>query len=192
MNKKLISGLLAGTILLATVAGCGTPKAEKEAEADWSAIAKHPEAADHSGEQNPDYYVFTDLIKNEKFDPEAVTELKVETLQEGTGEVVKETDTVKANYTGWNSKGIIFDTTKKTTGDAVPVEFPLSGVIKGWTQGLTGQKVGGIYKLTIPADLAYGGVAGQGPTTGPLVFVVEIVSATAAADSAADSDSAAE
>ncbi|MDR3125530.1 MAG: FKBP-type peptidyl-prolyl cis-trans isomerase, partial [Candidatus Nomurabacteria bacterium] len=57
-----------------------------------------------------------------------------------------------------------------------PIQFPLSGVITGWSEGLTGAQVGGVYELTIPADKAYGGEAGESATSGPLKFIVEIVS----------------
>jgi peptidylprolyl isomerase len=51
----------------------------------------------------------------------------------------------------------------------------LTGVIKGWTLGLTDQKVGSKVLLTIPTDLAYGkNAAAEGKPAGPLVFVVEI------------------
>lgn len=122
------------------------------------------------------YKSFTDLVTPGEFDPDAITELKVTELKAGTGDKIAATDAVNANYTGWNANGNIFDTTKKTDDEPTPIEFPLSGVIKGWTQGLTDQKVGGIYLLEIPSDLAYGGNAGDSLTAGPLKFVVEIVS----------------
>ncbi len=109
------------------------------------------------------------------FDAASVTSLKVETLTEGTGDTIKSTDSINASYFGWTSDGVIFDSSqKKSTADA-PVTFPLSNVIKGWTTGLTGVKVGSVVKLTIPADQAYG-AAGSGviPANAPLQFIVEI------------------
>lgn len=121
--------------------------------------------------------VFTKLAKAKKFDAAKVKELKVEELKAGDGDVVAETDTIKANYTGWNAEGVIFDSTKKSAdAPLTPIEFPLTGVIPGWTKGLAGKKVGGIYKLTIPADMAYGSQAPSAETSGPLEFVVEILS----------------
>ena len=51
----------------------------------------------------------------------------------------------------------------------------LSGVIKGWTEGLTGVKVGSTVRLTIPADKAYG-AQGSGiiPANAPLEFIVQV------------------
>jgi len=109
------------------------------------------------------------------FDPAAVTTLKTEVLQEGTGEAVKATDSINASYFGWTSDGVIFDSSKKKDKSDAPVTFPLSGVIKGWTEGLTGVKVGSIVRLTIPSDKAYG-ATGQGPipANAPLEFIVII------------------
>lgn len=123
-----------------------------------------------------DLQVFTSLAKAEKFDAASVTELKVEELKAGTGDTIAETDTISANYTGWNASGTIFDSTKKSADDAAtPIEFPLSDVISGWTKGLAGKKVGGIYKLMIPSNMAYGDNASSKEVSGPLAFVVEIV-----------------
>lgn len=111
----------------------------------------------------------------EPFDKAAVTELKVEEIKPGTGKEATAESTVQANYFGWVSDGTIFDSSQQN-GVASPVEFPLSGVIAGWTQGLTGAKEGSVRKLTIPADMAYG-EAGRAPVIGanePLVFIVEL------------------
>ena len=53
----------------------------------------------------------------------------------------------------------------------------LQGVIKGWTQGLKGKKVGSRVELVIPADLAYGNDTGGSKPSGTLVFVVDILGA---------------
>lgn len=123
------------------------------------------------------YQVFYDGVINEPFESEGVTELVVETLREGDGEIVAETDVIMANYTGWDSTGSIFDTTKKSVDEELaPISFGLQNVIKGWTEGLAGQKVGGVYMLTIPGEMAYGNEdTGSGYPVGPLKFVVEIL-----------------
>jgi len=109
-----------------------------------------------------------------KFDTDSVKDLKVETLKQGNGAVLKSDSTITANYFGWTSDGSIFDSTNKN-GKVTPAEFSLAQVIKGWTKGLTGQKVGSTVKLTIPADQAYGSTDdGSGRPVGPLVFIVEI------------------
>lgn len=111
----------------------------------------------------------------EPFDPASVSELKVETLKPGSGEkVASATSTVTANYFGWTSDGKIFDSSQKN-GTATPIPFGLDQVIKGWTEGLTGASAGGVYKLLIPAEKAYGSTDdGSGRPVGPLAFIVEV------------------
>lgn len=110
----------------------------------------------------------------EVFDAASVTELKSEVVTEGSGEALTSTSKIKANYFGWTSDGKIFDSTN-VNGTTTPIEFSLDGVIKGWTDGLSGKTVGSTVKLTIPADQAYGTKDdGTGRPVGPLMFVVEI------------------
>jgi len=102
----------------------------------------------------------------------APTSLVSQDLIKGTGAVVKESDTLTVNYVGVNlADGTKFDS---SFDRGQPATFPLSGVIKGWTQGLTGKTVGSRVLLVIPKDLAYGD-AGQGQAKGDLVFVVDIL-----------------
>ena len=109
------------------------------------------------------------------FDPASVTALKSEVLVQGTGDVVKSSDSINASYFGWTSDGKIFDSSKKKSADDAPVTFALNGVIQGWSDGLTGVKVGSVVRLMIPADKAYG-ETGSGiiPANAPLEFIVEI------------------
>ena len=108
------------------------------------------------------------------FDKGSITALKVETLKDGDGQVLKADSTITANYFGWTSDGQIFDSTNKN-GKTTPIDFSLAQVIKGWTEGLTGVKVGSVVKLSIPADKAYGATDdGSGRPFGPLMFIVEV------------------
>lgn len=103
------------------------------------------------------------------------TSLVVRDLKDGTGATVARGDTVTANYIGVScSTGVIFDSSY-SRGQAA--SFPLTGVIKGWQDGLPGMKVGGQRLLGIPGDQAYG-AQGRPPAIRPdeaLWFVVEIV-----------------
>jgi FKBP-type peptidyl-prolyl cis-trans isomerase len=109
------------------------------------------------------------------FDPDSVTNLSIEILNEGTGEVVKSTDSISTSYFGWLSDGKIFDSSKKKGVDNKQTTFSLERVIPGWTEGLTGVKVGSIVRLTVPSDKAYG-VQGSGiiDANSPLEFIIEI------------------
>jgi peptidylprolyl isomerase len=104
----------------------------------------------------------------------APTELIAQDLIKGNGAVVKESDTLTVNYVGVNLVGGTKFDSSFDRGE--PASFPLTGVIKGWTQGLAGKTVGSRVLLVIPKDLAYG-EAGQGEAKGDLVFVVDILGA---------------
>ena len=111
------------------------------------------------------------------FDADSVDELQVRVLREGDGEEVGSTDTIEASYFGWIADGRIFDSTNTKDTDNTPISFPLDGVIAGWTEGLSGQNVGSVVELTIPADNAYGPNAnGIIPANAPLKFIVIIES----------------
>jgi peptidylprolyl isomerase len=115
------------------------------------------------------------------FDAASVKELQKEVLVAGSGEAVKETDTINVSYFGWLSDGRIFDSSK-VKGTNTPIDLPLNGVITGWTEGLKGEKVGSTIKLTIPAEKAYGAQAsGIIPANSPLVFILTINSISKAA-----------
>ena len=105
-----------------------------------------------------------------------VSELEIIDIEEGTGAEVQPGDCVAALYYGTlASDGQFFDGNYET---GQPIEFPLTGVIPGWTQGIPGMKEGGVRRLVIPAELAYG-EAGSGDTIPPnsdLVFEVQIIS----------------
>ena len=114
----------------------------------------------------------------EGFTPvQSVTELQKIDTKVGDGEEVKPGATVTAHYTGAvASTGTIFQSSKDS---GEPIPFGLDQVIKGWTDGVPGMKVGGMRRLVIPADQAYGANPPQGsniPPNAPLVFDIELVS----------------
>lgn len=109
------------------------------------------------------------------FNASDVNELEVEVLKKSTGTVLAKDATIKANYFGWTSDGKIFDSTNKEGSPVTPIEFSLTGVIPGWTEGLAGQRVGSTVKLVIPTEMAYGAdAAAMGRPAGPLAFIVQI------------------
>ena len=99
--------------------------------------------------------------------------LEVWDAKEGKGDAVKAGSRVKVHYTGWLTNGDIFDS---SVVRKEPIEFGLNGVIKGWQEGIPGMKPGGIRRLKIPADLAYGNKQrGPIPPNSMLVFEVELL-----------------
>jgi FKBP-type peptidyl-prolyl cis-trans isomerase len=79
------------------------------------------------------------------------------------------TDTVKVHYTGWTTDGQMFD----SSVGKQPIEFPLTGVIQGWTDAIPMLSVGDKARLWIPQELAYQGQ--EGAPKGMLVFDVELL-----------------
>ena len=100
--------------------------------------------------------------------------LQYEVLSEGTGETPKADSTVRVHYTGSLIDGTVFDSSLKR---GTPAEFPVNGVIKGWTEALQMMPVGSKWRLTIPHELAYGerGAGASIPPFATLVFEVELL-----------------
>jgi len=96
--------------------------------------------------------------------------LVYESLKEGTGASPKASDTVRVHY-----RGYFPDTGSITRGQ--PIEFPLTGVIPCWTEGVQKMKVGGKAKLTCPPSIAYGsrGAGSVIPPNATLNFEVELL-----------------
>ena len=95
-------------------------------------------------------------------------------LKDGTGPSPMATDTVKVHYRGTFPDGREFDSSYKRNE---AIEFPLSGVIKCWTEGVQKMKVGGRAKLTCPPSIAYGerGAGTAVPPNATLHFEVELL-----------------
>lgn len=158
-----------GAFLLPILANDNISKEAAEQQKIIDQIRKQQEEGVANGPQPLEGYAAS------TFDSAEVSELVVEDITVGDGQEVTPESTIKANYFGWTADGKIFDSTNRN-GTTNPIEFPLSGVITGWTEGLTGAKVGSVRKLTIPADKAYG-EAGSPPSIGPnqpLMFIVQI------------------
>ncbi len=101
--------------------------------------------------------------------------LQYKIITAGTGPKPKATDTVVCNYRGTLLDGKEFDSSYKR---GEPATFPVSGVIKGWTEALQLMPVGSKWELYVPSDLAYGERgAGEDITPGSaLIFEVELLS----------------
>jgi FKBP-type peptidyl-prolyl cis-trans isomerase len=101
--------------------------------------------------------------------------LQYKILTQGTGPKPSASDSVVCNYRGALINGTEFDSSYKR---GQPTTFPVSGVIKGWTEALPLMPVGSKWQLFIPPDLAYAD-RGAGPDIGPnatLIFEVELLS----------------
>lgn len=116
------------------------------------------------------------LDENAKKEGVTVTEsgLQYEVMVAGDGEKPLASSTVRTHYHGMLIDGTVFDS---SVDRGQPAEFPVNGVIAGWTEALQMMNVGSKWRLTIPYNLAYG-ERGAGGAIGPyatLVFEVELL-----------------
>ncbi len=115
--------------------------------------------------------------KLHNFEPrtESVRELEIIDVEVGQGDEVQPGATITAHYTGALVKnGIIFQSSHDF-GQAI--SFGLDQVIKGWTVGVPGMRIGGTRRLIIPAEMAYGASSPEKniPANSDLVFDIDLV-----------------
>ncbi|MBK9321787.1 MAG: FKBP-type peptidyl-prolyl cis-trans isomerase [Bdellovibrionaceae bacterium] len=135
-----------------------------------SAMKKQQEAAEENKKKGSEY-----LEKNKSAEGVKVTAsgLQYKVEKEGDGKTPVKTDTVKAHYKGTLVDGTQFDSSYDR---GQPAEFPVQGVIPGWSEALQMMKVGSKYKLFVPPELAYGASGRPGiPANSVLVFEVELL-----------------
>lgn len=100
--------------------------------------------------------------------------LQYEIITAGAGAIPTATSKVKTHYHGTLIDGTVFDSSV-TRGE--PIDFPVNGVIAGWTEALQLMPVGSKWRLYIPHNLAYG-ERGAGASIAPfaaLIFEVELL-----------------
>lgn len=97
--------------------------------------------------------------------------LLFEIITEGEGDSPGDADKVRVTYTGRLADGTVFDETSR------PIEFPLHGLVKGFSEGLKMMKPGGEYRIFIPSYIGYGdrGAAGVIPPGAALDFTVKLL-----------------
>ncbi|MDD3474858.1 MAG: FKBP-type peptidyl-prolyl cis-trans isomerase [Candidatus Dojkabacteria bacterium] len=103
-------------------------------------------------------------------------ELKIETLEEGSGKEAETGDEISVNYVGTLKDGTQFDSSYDR-GETFTFVLGIGQVIDGWDEGVAGMKVGEIRRLEIPSSLGYGEYgSGVIPGDAGLIFEVELVS----------------
>jgi FKBP-type peptidyl-prolyl cis-trans isomerase len=168
---------LAISVIFLAAAGCGSSKAvSTTATAPKSAVTAAPaKAADSALPTVSGAAGAKPVITMPTSEPP--TKLIINVLTEGTGAAVKAGQQIKVQYSGqiWKT-GAQFDA---SWDRGAPIEFGIGTgkVIKGWDEGLVGQKIGSRVLLVIPPDKGYG-ASGRPPKilgTDTMVFVVDIV-----------------
>lgn len=169
-----------GTIGVLAAAVLSSQNAQKDQNRLQQLMSQYQAAQDAQAKQLSDQYypTFSQYTSRPAaFDASSVKALTTEDLLAGTGDAITSNSSFTAYYIGWTPDGKVFDSS--LNGNALKAPFSASpgGVIKGWTQGADGMKVGGIRELTIPADLAYGstGSGSSIPPNTPLKFIIMII-----------------
>ena len=104
-----------------------------------------------------------------------MNELIIEDLQSGDGKAVVKGALITTHYTGWLEDGTEFDSSHQR-GEPFKCVLSNNKVIQGWILGLKGMQVGGMRKLWVPAQLAYGErQVGLIPPNSSLTFEIELL-----------------
>lgn len=160
MNKKnYLAGFIDGAksnfaIIDRKLAGTLSDSLFEVISAEQQAIADSRKAAEYQGNKEAGEKFIADKAKEDGVIAlESGVLYKV--INQGDGPIPTETSTVKAKYEGRLIDGTVFDGTEKN-GNPDGIDFPVTGVIKGWQEVLKIMPVGSKYQIYIPQELAYG------------------------------------
>jgi len=152
--------------------------ADQQAKAAERQAAQEAERAALSEKNKAEGEAFLAANKDKEGVVTTDSGLQYKVIEEGTGEKPTAEDIVQVNYRGTLIDGTVFDSSYER---GQPAEFPVTGVIPGWTEALQLMPEGSKWEIYIPADLAYGS-RGAGSAIGPdavLIFEVELLKADA-------------
>ncbi|MEY4617020.1 MAG: hypothetical protein RJB66_1980 [Pseudomonadota bacterium] len=134
------------------------------------AVKKQAEVAEKNKKEGQ---AFLEKNKAESGIKTTASGLQYQVLKEGSGATPSDKDVVTAHYEGKLVNGQKFDSSYDRNQ---PADFPVTGVIPGWTEALKLMKVGSKFKLYVPPELGYGASPRPGiPPNSVLVFDVELM-----------------
>lgn len=169
-----INAVAAG--LKAAFTGAEAEVSEEQIRAAFTVISQRMQAAEAQAAKAAAGEGEAFLAENAKKAGIVVTEsgLQYEVLVQGDGAKPSRSDKVRTHYHGTLIDGTVFDSSYNR---GQPAEFPVGGVIAGWTEALQLMPVGSKYRLYIPHNLAYGerGAGGAIKPYSALVFDVELL-----------------
>ncbi len=159
------------------LANAASQVSDEDLNAAFSVVSKKMQELEQAAAKEASAEGEAFLAENAKRDEVTVTEsgLQYEVIANGEGEKPTAASTVRVHYHGTFANGDVFDSSVER---GQPAEFPVGGVIAGWTEALQLMTEGSKWKLTIPYNLAYGEQGSQGaiPPYATLVFDVELLS----------------
>ena len=169
-----VSAVQAG--LADAIANTASQVSDEDLNVAFSVISKKMQELEQAAAKEKSAEGEAYLVDNAKRDEVTVTEsgLQYEVLATGEGEKPTAASTVRTHYHGTFINGDIFDS---SVDRGQPAEFPIGGVIPGWTEALQLMTEGSKWRLYVPYNLAYGEQGSQGaiPPYSTLVFDVELL-----------------
>jgi FKBP-type peptidyl-prolyl cis-trans isomerase FklB len=169
-----VSAVQAG--LADAIANSASQVSDEDLNAAFSVVSKKMQELEQAAAKEMSAEGEKFLAENAKRDEVTVTEsgLQYEVLATGDGEKPTAASTVRTHYHGTFINGDIFDS---SVDRGQPAEFPIGGVIPGWTEALQLMTEGSKWRLYVPYHLAYGEQGSQGaiPPYSTLVFDVELL-----------------
>lgn len=167
---KLSVVFVLSAALIFCVAGCG-----KKSEPDTTAEVTDEVEATAPGSGEPNIGTLYTPVSGDTVTTESG--LRYIDVKEGSGLSPEAGELVTVHYSGWLEDGERFDSSV-LRGSPFSFEIGRGRVIKGWDEGVSTMKLGGVRRLIIPGNLAYGerGVPGRIPANATLIFDVELIS----------------
>jgi len=169
---KILTAIVLGIAIIVVLSGCG----EKPEVTRAVQVENPPAEAVESNEPTPPAKPEAKNASVPKGFIKTASGLMYKDRKIGKGTAAKAGDKVIVHYKGWLDNGQVFDSSRKPGRDPFSFTLGRGEVIKGWDEGVTGMKPGGVRELIIPPSLGYGDQdLGNIPPNSTLHFEVELL-----------------